>query len=330
MLVWNNSSKTTSNEESSSNKIVLPPLIPPFRFNIVEGNNRNEALYRSAFPTERNYRYLKRLKLKTIISLVPRDMLTTTRLQEFCSNEKIVHIHFPMSSTQKPLDASQDDSNAPAPTHQICAQILTLCIDRERLPLLVHCTNGAHVVGLIIALLRKLQHHTPDSYIEEFVRFTKNHTIDDDERLFIARYFTAVTLPGSLPYWLWGGERPTRHPTLPLFAAAVSVGLATPSDDLDAERDFSPPPPIPVPQATTGRDHLHIDRGEPQGGHHHHHHVLQRAHSADSTAEYLSSIVNLPTTAQDEGLQMDSTVNESLRGMNIEEPSSVMRRRITQ
>jgi len=228
MLVWHKST-------SDSNKVVLPALIPPLRFSVVEGSNRSEALYRSAFPTYRNYRYLKRLKLKTIISLVPRNHIQPS-FTEFCKNNNITHIIHAASGNQKPLDASQDDPIGPAPTHFLCAQVLTTCIDRERLPLLIHCTNGAHVTGLIIALLRKLQYYSQDSYLEEFVRFTKYHSIEEDERMFIMRYFNAVTLPGSLPLWLWGGERPTRHHTVPLFAAAVSVGLGP--DDVEAEKDF--------------------------------------------------------------------------------------------
>ena len=41
-------------------------FVPPFRFGFVD-----EGLSRGAYPTLRNFRYLARLRLSTIISLVP-------------------------------------------------------------------------------------------------------------------------------------------------------------------------------------------------------------------------------------------------------------------
>jgi len=46
--------------------IVGTTLIPPFRFGRVE-----ETVFRSAYPTEVNLRFLKRLRLKTILCVIP-------------------------------------------------------------------------------------------------------------------------------------------------------------------------------------------------------------------------------------------------------------------
>lgn len=45
---------------------IQPFFIPPFRFGFVD-----EGLSRGAYPTLRNFRYISRLRLSTIISLVP-------------------------------------------------------------------------------------------------------------------------------------------------------------------------------------------------------------------------------------------------------------------
>lgn len=225
-----------------TNKVSLPRLIPPFRFNVVEGSTRQEAVYRSAFPTSKNFRFLKRLKLKTVISLIPRNAGAGAEtgeddLRKFCLDSNISHQVFPVSGTQEPLANDENDPNAPAPTHALCANVLTLCIDPDRLPVLIHCTNGAHVTGLIIALLRRLQKYSAEYYGEEFARFTKNHSMDADEESFIGRFFLEITLPGRLPGWLWGGERLSRHPTLPLFGAAVSVGISNEDWNLVDKRE---------------------------------------------------------------------------------------------
>ena len=311
MLVWD-----ANREPTDSNRIALPPLVPPFRLSIVEGSNRSEALYRSAFPTDRSFRYLKRLKLKTIVSMAPRSMVEKSSLPDFCNANGIEHIIIPAAASQKPLDASEDHPDAPAPTHALCAQVLTICIDRQHLPLLLHDENGAHVCGLVVALLRKLQHFSTDSYVEEFVRFTKYHTLEDSERQFIQRFYSAVTLPESLPSWLWGGERPTRHPTMPLFAAAVSVGLSP--EDAEADQDFVPPPVQPQ-SISAERDGSSKTSTHRQN--------LARAQSADASAEVLSMLA----AGKDAGLEsgLESVEEEVLRGMSVEEPSSVMRRRTT-
>jgi tyrosine-protein phosphatase OCA6 len=43
-----------------------PPLVPPLRFSLVE-----EGVYRGAYPSLINLRFLHRLGLRSIISLLP-------------------------------------------------------------------------------------------------------------------------------------------------------------------------------------------------------------------------------------------------------------------
>jgi len=64
----------------------LPSYIPPFRYAIVEA-----GIYRGAYPTVRNFRFLDRLKLRTIISLVPSAPIAD--LEEYCTHSGIELIH---------------------------------------------------------------------------------------------------------------------------------------------------------------------------------------------------------------------------------------------
>lgn len=61
-------------------------LFPPIRFRIV-----NDDVYAGAYPTLRNLRFMRRLQLRTIVSLIPEK--PTTDLKEFCDHEKIEIIH---------------------------------------------------------------------------------------------------------------------------------------------------------------------------------------------------------------------------------------------
>ncbi|KAI8979201.1 protein-tyrosine phosphatase, partial [Mycotypha africana] len=129
-------------------------LIPPFRFTLVEEN-----LYRGGYPKPRNERFLKRLRLKTILSLIP-DKLTP-EIQEFCEENNINIFHLT-------VDKMKED-NIPL-TYNKTLLALQIMIDPNNLPLYVHCLDGADVTGLVVACLRKLQMWGVSSAMEEFSR----------------------------------------------------------------------------------------------------------------------------------------------------------------
>jgi hypothetical protein len=57
--------------------MALPPLVPPLRFSQVE-----EGVYRGAYPSLVNQRFLTRLGLRTIVSLLPEP--PTADLLQWC------------------------------------------------------------------------------------------------------------------------------------------------------------------------------------------------------------------------------------------------------
>ncbi|KAG0368465.1 hypothetical protein BGZ54_001881 [Gamsiella multidivaricata] len=69
------------------------PLIPPFRFGTIE-----PEVYRGAYPKQRNLRYLKRLKLRTILSLIPDE--PDEVFQKFCTKQGIRSIHLPVDKVK--------------------------------------------------------------------------------------------------------------------------------------------------------------------------------------------------------------------------------------
>ncbi|ORZ25257.1 protein-tyrosine phosphatase [Absidia repens] len=132
----------------------LPNLIPPFRYTMVE-----EDLFRGGFPKPRNYRFLKRLRLKTILSLIPDK--PTPELQDFCERENIHMLRLT-------VDRMKEDNIPLSYNKTILA--LQIIIDPENHPLYVHCLDGADVTGLVIACLRKLQMWSLSSALLEFSR----------------------------------------------------------------------------------------------------------------------------------------------------------------
>ncbi|KAI8915432.1 tyrosine phosphatase family-domain-containing protein [Powellomyces hirtus] len=174
------------------------PLYPPFRYGMVE-----EDLYRGAYPKERNFRFLSRLGLRTILSLTPEP--ANAELSAFCASNKITPIHV---RVDKPKD------HIPLSFHKT-AQILTILIDPAHHPLFVHCLDGAGVTAAVIMSLRKLQCWTMAPILAESTRYHKEGIIGSEEAEFVEKFNAEVEIPGRLPKWLWGGTMSfKKHPSL--------------------------------------------------------------------------------------------------------------------
>jgi len=196
-----------------------PKLIPPFRFAIVE-----EGVFRGAYPTEKNCRFLRRLKLKTIISLTPKK--PSKVMIGFCEQENITlkHFHVPKIKDDVPISSSQ------------MVQIIQLIIDPVNLPVYVHCLDGADITGLVIMCLRKLQNYNLSVIFTEFSRFTRAGSLSSAESEFVETFKAEIEIGLQIPPWLWQGVRCSKHPTLKLK-------LINPP--------FPPPQPTPPPPIAT-------------------------------------------------------------------------------
>ena len=136
----------------------LPPLVPPLRYCLVE-----EGLYRGAYPSMINLRFLTRLGLRSMVSLLPEP--PAPHLIAWCEEHDIRN-HF---ECVKPF--SKDEVTL---THERAASLLQLLVLPERQPVYVHCLDGVGVTGLLIMCLRKVLHWAPPSIFAEFSRFARD------------------------------------------------------------------------------------------------------------------------------------------------------------
>lgn len=178
-----------------------PALIPPFRYAIVE-----DGVLRGAHPTLKNYRFLRRLRLRTVVSLMADP--PTRDLAEFCAAEDIDLVYH---RVQK-----YDDAEVLSVTNLLVAQVLAVLLDPARYPVFIHCRDGGHNTGLVIMCLRKLQHWTNEFIYEEHRRYTKLNEIHYQEMRFTESFSGPVCLPVEIPVWLWGGTRIRGHPSIRL------------------------------------------------------------------------------------------------------------------
>lgn len=132
-----------------------PPLVPPLRFAAAE-----ERVYRGAYPTLANFRFLRRLELRTIVSLLPEQ--PSADLLQFCEHEGIRHHYLP---TEKSEPAGL--------TVAAVAAVVKLMMLDENLPIYVHCMDGFATTGAIIMCMRKLQLWSSAIAQIEFGRFSR-------------------------------------------------------------------------------------------------------------------------------------------------------------
>jgi tyrosine-protein phosphatase OCA6 len=196
------------------------PLIPPFRYAIVE-----EGVIRGAHPTLKNFRFMRRLRLRTIVSLMPEEL--SSDIVQFCESESISLIY---------RRVEKYDDNRPLPmTAQLVGSVLSVLVDKAMQPVFIHCRDGGHNTGLIVMCLRRLQLWTTQAIIDEYRRYTKGNESTYQEEQFVEAFAGPVSIPALLPQWLWGGRCIKAHPSIQILVDKQV------SDDLPPDEKTSVP-----------------------------------------------------------------------------------------
>ena len=174
--------------------------IPPLRYELVETD-----LHRGGYPTLRNFPFLARLHLRTLISLTPEP--PTADLTLLCA-----HYHITLHHYAVPYPA--DSLSVPAAT---VAATLSIILSRTALPAYVHCLDGRSVTSGVVAVLRRLQHWRMESCVAEYERMC-GVGAGDAVRDMLTEWSEPIRLNSQLlPAWLWDGKWCGQHPTMPVL-----------------------------------------------------------------------------------------------------------------
>ena len=130
----------------------LQPLIPPSNYGAVLPG----CIYRSAYPEEKNYGFLKDVGIKTILTLVPEPL--TPEFQNFMKEAGIQHFHAHIRANKGEVRVESCEM----------ARALRLIMDRSNHPILVHCNKGKHRTGCTIACFRRILGLDADVIREEY------------------------------------------------------------------------------------------------------------------------------------------------------------------
>ncbi|KAG0325363.1 hypothetical protein BGZ99_000729 [Dissophora globulifera] len=163
-------------------------LCPPDNFNMV-----STWIYRSSFPKKKNFSFLKKLGLKSILTLILEDY--PDQNMKFLKENNVTLFQFGIAGNKEPFVQIPDDKISAA---------LAVLLDRRNHPILIHCNKGKHRTGCLIGCLRKLQQWSHTSIFDEYRRFSHPKSRSMDQQfieLFDGREAWKVIDPKWIPDW---------------------------------------------------------------------------------------------------------------------------------
>ncbi|KAI1374724.1 tyrosine phosphatase family-domain-containing protein [Hypoxylon crocopeplum] len=159
---------------------------PPVNFAVVL-----PGLYRSGYPQASDYPFMLTLKLKTIVTLVGKELPDDYR--KFIDGGRIKHEIFDMVGTKK--------AEIPVKTMQ---SIMAIVGNRKNYPLLIHCNQGKHRTGCVVGVLRKANDWDTTSIIREYTKFAEPKVRDTDVKYItdfrMSNLLNVVSKSSRVPY----------------------------------------------------------------------------------------------------------------------------------
>jgi len=163
-----------SNDDSS----FLEPEGEPLLFGeVIPG------VYRSSYPRREHHDHLRGLGLKTILSLVAKD--PPDGFHSFIEENSINHITIDMPGTKK----------VPIPLGKMTL-IMETVFDKENYPLLIHCKQGKHRTGCVVAILQRVRGVDIEEVLQDYRDYAGLKVRDED--IEYIRNFEIQSLPTSV------------------------------------------------------------------------------------------------------------------------------------
>lgn len=131
----------------------LRSLIPPPNYGAVTNDN----IYRSSFPQDRNLGFMKTMSIRSILTLV--DTEPTPAYQRWILEDDINHLKINL--------ATNKDGKIHVTKASIC-QAVAFVEDSNNWPLYIHCNQGKHRTGCVVACYRKTLGVPLDEIINEY------------------------------------------------------------------------------------------------------------------------------------------------------------------
>ena len=122
----------------------LRPLFPPPNYGCVD----DFKIYRSSYPQDRHMDFVRSLGIRTVLTLVETE--PSLGFQYWIERDNIRWAKLNVGTNKDPSGKVDTDVKT------ICEAILFL-LDSSNYPVYVHCNQGKHRTGCVVACLRKVQ-----------------------------------------------------------------------------------------------------------------------------------------------------------------------------
>lgn len=142
-------------------------FLAPENFSLVE-----TGVYRSAFPRTKNMEFLKRLNLKSVVSLVPEDY--PVAMLDFYTANGISLISVGLDGNKWPFKEIN---------HESMQEVLSKVLDPNCRPLLIHCNKGKHRTGSVVGCLRRIRGWALSAVFTEYLQMAAPKTRLEDQQL---------------------------------------------------------------------------------------------------------------------------------------------------
>ncbi|ODV61815.1 Oca2p, partial [Ascoidea rubescens DSM 1968] len=136
--------------------------VPPLNFSLIE-----DSIYRSGHPVPINFKFLKKLNLKTIIYIGDKE--DNYLYYKWIKEEKkrkngLNFYYFKFKSCKEPF--LMNDS-------KIIIKTINLILNPQNYPILIHSNKGKHRIGVLVGILRKLlQNWSLSGIFNEYAKFS--------------------------------------------------------------------------------------------------------------------------------------------------------------
>ncbi|KAJ1657741.1 tyrosine-protein phosphatase siw14 [Dispira simplex] len=147
-------------------------------------------VYRSSFPSKKHFPFLKKIGIKSIItlSLEPYPPQNLQFLQDY----HITLFRFCMPGNKEPF--------VDIPKKTICAA-LAVVLDKRNHPILIHCNKGKHRTGCVVGCLRRLQNWSHTAIFNEYRAYSHPKSRNLDQQ-FIELFDVSTVWPLVDPLYL--------------------------------------------------------------------------------------------------------------------------------
>jgi protein-tyrosine phosphatase len=157
------------------------------------------GIYRASYPQAAHFSALQPLRLKTVITLLPEEILLD--YQSFMRTERIAHHQIHILANKDPDVYTSDE---------VINKAIKLILDPANHPILVHCNKGKHRTGCVMACFRKVTGWSLDACLAEYDKYSKPKSRELD-KVFIARFDASILKPLALERGFVGGAFSQRY-----------------------------------------------------------------------------------------------------------------------